>query len=160
MNKNGFTFVEIMLVVLLLAIIAGLALPNFRQTYAGLKLKTASEDLANLMRYAQSRAVTRGHKIQLEFQEGFSGYLLKENVAVSPEKENYERIKGRFGRRFSFPVAIEAEASQNQIIFYPDGSIDKSYIVVCEPRKESACMTLSTKEQRGAVLIFKGRMDG
>ena len=156
---DGFSFVEIILVVVILAIIAGLAIPNFSQTYLSFQLKRTAEDMAFLLRYAQSRAVTKNRYVQLQYDADRSQYWLEE-ASLSPVlnslQEDFERFSGRWGRTFDVLSDIDLELSQDHIRFYPDGSIDKAQFYICQKKK---CFTISTKLQRGAVHVFDGRLE-
>ena len=67
MRPRGFTLVEILLVVMLIGLAAGLAVPNFSGSFSSLQLRETAENLGYLMRYAQSRAIIRRQPCRLEF---------------------------------------------------------------------------------------------
>ncbi len=69
---RGFTLVEILLVVVIMAVIAVLAVPNFSRTYAGIELHKTADDLAYRMRYVQSYAITKNTRARLEFDPSFT----------------------------------------------------------------------------------------
>jgi len=155
----AFTLIEIILVVLILAIIAGLTVPNFNPAYKKIQLQQTSDDLAYLMRYAQSRAVTKNHPVCLEFDSDLRKYWLAEEVSRESGEEtaeSFRRFPGRLGRTFSIPESVEVESEASTIQFYADGRIDKQHLFVC---LESLCYTLSTKEQRGQIRIFDFRLE-
>ena len=54
---RGFTLIELMVVLTLLAVIAGLAAPGFRSTIARQKLSTAANDLLSSALQARSEAI-------------------------------------------------------------------------------------------------------
>ncbi|MBU4333896.1 MAG: prepilin-type N-terminal cleavage/methylation domain-containing protein, partial [Candidatus Omnitrophica bacterium] len=49
-KKSAFTLIEIILVVLLLSVIAGLTIPNFRNSFRKVKLQNSANNIAYLMR--------------------------------------------------------------------------------------------------------------
>ena len=51
-EKFGFTLVEILLVLLIIGIIAGLSIPNVSRTYTTFLLNRTTNDLSSLIRYA------------------------------------------------------------------------------------------------------------
>jgi len=155
MNKEkSFTLLEIILVVLVIGVIAGLTVPNFSRTYANLELKKGAEDLAYLMRYAAGRAVIKNIKTRLEFNPEFSKYWLAEEIKDSEEEEGgeFKKISGRLGKKNNVPSRIKIELEEEFVYFYPDGSMDKKYIYVCDEKK---CLIVSTKEKRGEVLVLE-----
>lgn len=58
-NKKGFTLVEVILVMVVLVIISGIALPYFAGSYRGNKLRTCARSIAKISRYARSMAIMR-----------------------------------------------------------------------------------------------------
>ena len=152
-NQKAFTFIEIILVVLIVAIIAGLAVPNFSKTYAAIELKGCAQDLAYLMRYAQSRAITQNHTLQLQWSPDFSQYsLMQENEAVKDAA--FVPLDGKMGRSFLIPKGITLTSTKAVISFYPDGNIDEEAMEICQ---EKRCLTVSTKIQNGYVRVFDAR---
>jgi general secretion pathway protein H len=68
-HRSGFTLFELLVVLTLVGLIAALVAPKLGGTYNRLHLRTAARDLAAVMRYARSQAVTRGRSIQVSYHE-------------------------------------------------------------------------------------------
>lgn len=158
----AFTVIELILVVLILSILSGLTLPHFSRTRENFALKQQTQDLAHVMRYAQSRAVTKGKEMRLAFSPDFSSYQLTEEMegmegdgpqGAQEAERSFEAIAGRWGRVFPLPASIKIESEEMDIHFYADGSMDKRRISIC---RADQCSAISTKEQRGHVRIFEG----
>lgn len=156
MFRNGFTLIEILLVVIVLGVIAGLTLPNMRGAYNDVILKTSVNDLAFLMRYAQSRAVSKASEVRLEFNSDNDRYWLTERS----EEEGlsvFNRITGRHAKDYNIPFNVIVQNSQPTVTFYPDGKIEKFDMNVCRQTdlKTDKCFVLSSNQQRGAVHVFE-----
>ncbi len=151
---TGLTFIEVILVLVIIAVVAGMAAPRFAQNFVELQVGRTANDIAYLMRYAQSRAITKNRTVRLEFEPGLSRYWLTQSMEENFSKEeskDFERISGRMGRVEKVPDKVRVEARSLPIQFYPDGSTDRMRVYVCH--KEN-CLTISTQEQRGAVHVF------
>ena len=148
-KKQAFTLIELILVVLLLAIIAGLTIPNFVKTYSHFQLAKTADDLSYLMRYAQSRAISKNRVVQLVFSTEFSQYWLEQG---DDKGVGFERFRSRLGRTFPVPHEIDIKVENQTLKFYSDGSIEKERINVCQEQK---CVIVSTQEQRGYIRVFK-----
>lgn len=153
-DDRGFTLVELLLVLLIVAIAAGLTVPNFSKTYARIQLKKTAEDLAYLMRYAQSRAVVKNRPVRLTFDEEFSRYWLTE--ATAEDNEEFARISGRWGKTYPVSEKIEVFSDKLFVTFYPDGHMDRQLIYVT---REERTLTISTREQRGYVRVFDEKVE-
>lgn len=64
-KQIGFTLIELMVTVSLLAILAGLATPSFREMVASQRLRTAAFGLVSDLTLARSEAVKRGASVSL-----------------------------------------------------------------------------------------------
>jgi type IV fimbrial biogenesis protein FimT len=62
-NQQGFTLLEIMIVVVIIGIAAGLAVPNFTMMYARHELYQATTSLYNRLVFARSAAISRNAMI-------------------------------------------------------------------------------------------------
>jgi len=67
------------------------------------------------------------------------------------EDADFQRVRGRYGRKFKIAPSVEVEAPVEYVHFYPDGTIDKININVSN---ESHVYVITTGSQRGTVLVF------
>ncbi len=58
-KKNGFTLIEVILVVVISLILLGISLPHFAHTYKGSKLRSAARTINRMARYASNMAIMR-----------------------------------------------------------------------------------------------------
>ena len=158
-SPKSFTLIEILIVVVILGLIAGLAVPNFSNAYANFTLSETAKNIAFLMRYAQSRAIMKGKECELKFDSGNLQYQLKEKAEDTEEIANsiFQPIRGRLGRNFSIPQGVVIEAENPHILFYPDGKIDKARIYLKNKREKY--FTISTQEQAGYVQVFDFKVE-
>ncbi|WP_237068694.1 GspH/FimT family pseudopilin [Microbulbifer guangxiensis] len=65
-GQSGFTLVELMMVVAILAIVMSIGVPSFNSMIKNNRLSAASNDIAGALHYARSEAVRRGRNVQVE----------------------------------------------------------------------------------------------
>jgi type IV fimbrial biogenesis protein FimT len=63
LSQRGFTLIELMVTIALVAILATLAAPSFQQTIASSRLTTATNDLYTSLVQARSEAIKQGERV-------------------------------------------------------------------------------------------------
>lgn len=64
-SQRGFTLIEMMVTLTVLAIMLGLGVPSFRNFIAGQKVKSASHDLMTALVLARSEAIKRNAEVTI-----------------------------------------------------------------------------------------------
>lgn len=80
--SRGFTLVELMVVIALLAIFASIAVPSFNTLIANIRTETAASELHSLLVSARSNAVTQRTRVTLEKVDA-SNWQVKHGNTVS-----------------------------------------------------------------------------
>lgn len=150
--QRGVTFIELVIVVMILSILLLFAVPNMRGVYERNKLVSASRQIISLIRYARAEAITGEREIELTFDVERNKYWL--------DLKKFDRILGSGDRKTERRELIEQENSLPQFVyfnkitteddeegqektdvitFYPDGSATGASIVLVNktPRKKS-----------------------
>lgn len=68
-NENGFTLIEIIMVVIIIGIMAAIAAPNFISWLSNMRLKAAARDLYGAAMKAKGEAVKRNKNCALTFNQ-------------------------------------------------------------------------------------------
>lgn len=66
-SKEGFTLVEIMIVIAVIGIIAAIAIPNFITWLANNRLRDAAQDLLSDMQYTKFESIKRNRNVVVSF---------------------------------------------------------------------------------------------
>jgi type IV fimbrial biogenesis protein FimT len=64
-QQSGFTFIELMITIAVLAVIAALAAPNFRDTLERNRVQASIQDVSAALRYARSEAIKRNGRVTI-----------------------------------------------------------------------------------------------
>ncbi|MCP4717100.1 MAG: prepilin-type N-terminal cleavage/methylation domain-containing protein [Deltaproteobacteria bacterium] len=83
MRKNGFSLVELMVVVAVLAIMGAVAVPNFVTGMSNYRMKRAASDLAARIRQARATAVKEHRDVPVRFIVNNNRYFI--NTQWYPE---------------------------------------------------------------------------
>lgn len=140
MKIRGFTFIEIILVVIISGVLAGISIPQFRKYFSNMELKSSSSELQAVMNYLRQRSISEGDILCLNIDGG--------------KKEYWIQIKGEEKRlkTSSLPRGITIDTEKKEIFFYPNGSIDKVTIKLANDYNQSVVLT--TKGVFGGVKIL------
>ncbi|MFP6873052.1 MAG: Verru_Chthon cassette protein D [Verrucomicrobiales bacterium] len=97
-ERGGFTLIEILVVLTIIAIIVTFTVPNLEPALKGSKLKQAADNLERALANAQQMAITHNHPVEFRFfhyddpdspgsEEFFRSYQAVQ-VITSPENHN------------------------------------------------------------------------
>ena len=128
-SQAGFTLLELLVVTLILMVMVGVSVPQFRSTFRNLQLQVFASDVATLLTYASRRAVARGEVLRIHFDAEGRRYWLARAEEASPE-ESFERVSGKFGRVSPVPGSISFQSSTREVTFYPDGRADRFEMLI------------------------------
>lgn len=112
--RQGFTLLEMMLVLVIAAVLAAVAVPNMQPAIASMQLRAATQDVASALRHVRGQALQKGREAE---------FLLNVN-------RHFYRVAGR-AKPYALPDSVKLslftadflmEEGQGSIIFYPDGS--------------------------------------
>lgn len=74
-RSAGFTLIELMIAVTLLAILLSVGLPSFQQMMRNYEVRVAAESVANGLQRARAEAVARNARVQFVLGAGTSWYV-------------------------------------------------------------------------------------
>lgn len=88
-KQAGFTFIEMMIVVVVIGVMATLAVGQFDRFFRQQRLKAAGKDLLSDLRLARSYAVSRRAQYGIYFDQNAKQYVLFKDV-VNPSNYTYD----------------------------------------------------------------------
>ncbi|MCK9238315.1 MAG: GspH/FimT family pseudopilin [Thiopseudomonas sp.] len=101
LNERGFTLVELMIIVALLAIVATIAVPNFTQFIRNNQVQAKADELTALVQYARSQAVAARKTYELDLERwevkaaGDSSYERKVEFNTGQASTNHNLGAGK-----------------------------------------------------------------
>lgn len=124
---RGFTFVELIFVVTLLAILAAVTLPQFRRSFDSLVLQNFISDFTALAGYAQAKAITNGYKARINFDLPQKRLLAETRVVYQDASGNpAEEWSPDKSKVIPDSVLVDLKEGTGKIVFSPDGTSDQA----------------------------------
>jgi prepilin-type N-terminal cleavage/methylation domain-containing protein len=143
---QGLTFIEILIVIIIIGILAGTSSPRLRKTFNYLQLNIFSRDLQNLMNYLQQRSIVEGKIISLNIDNTNKKYWAKIQDSETPLK-TYTMPEG-----IKIEIEPKREIDDTQVIYFsPDGQIDKVTVEISNLTNQNIILT--TKGVFGGVKV-------
>lgn len=146
-KQHGFTAIELMVVVSIVAILAALAAPSFTPIIERWRVRNATEDLTSTLYFARSEAIKRGGGIAIDATGGWNlgwkvtytlnGITTDLQNSSAPNKVSIthgnNKTKLYIDRWGVFSESSGGISSPINIVLYPDtkSTTDASAIRVC-----------------------------
>jgi prepilin-type N-terminal cleavage/methylation domain-containing protein len=113
-RSQGFTVIEAMVVVGIIAILAGFAAPAMNQLIRTQKVRSVSYDLFADLTYARSEAIARGHNVGIGSKGGndwgVNGWMVRDLTSGEQLRDQGPTSKG-----------VSFTADTNGLVFLPTG---------------------------------------
>lgn len=119
--SRGFTLIELMIVLALLAIVSFIAVPNFMDFIERNRIQTQAQELQAFLLYARGEAVSRGTSITVSLDED------DDDLWVA------KRNSGEVIRQLTQnPELVQIDSSVDEVRFRSNGTATAASFVVCK----------------------------
>ena len=118
-DSSGFTLIELMVTIAVLAIIVGFAAPNISNQLANQRVKSTTATLANALKEAKAESIIRRQEINFTYNNNGanSGSISIGNIS------SYS---------YSAKSTITDSESKNPITFEPSKRVDSTTYTICD----------------------------
>ncbi len=152
-SRKGFSLLELMVVLILVALAVGIVMPSFSRGLRGLELETAGRDLITQMRHARSQAIA-GQKVFRVILIQKDGEDVSDSYVFANEFE--QEI-----RKIFLPEGVSLETEDQEfpvkISFYPNGRSSGALFTV--KRETGRPMKISVDHITGFPRVLKENAD-
>ncbi len=138
--QSGFTYIELLIVLVILSIVLSSSVPLFSRTFSRLQLEVFSYKVAKLLDFARNRAVISGDAMQVHFNTRDRKYRLLQ-AQGDPLNGPFEPVAGRVGLTQIVPDAIVVSSSQPNVTFYPNGAADAFQLFIYDKKRNGYKLT-------------------
>ena len=137
MNKKGVTLIELIVVMVIIAIGAVFVTPNIRAWLINYRLRSATRDIASVLRVAQMKAVSNSMEYQVSFNGAGGNFILERNsggVWVSDGSTQKLPYGVSFSNTFTNP--------DNKALFRPNSTSNGGSVVIQNSRGDRRTITV------------------
>lgn len=136
-HTGGFTLIELIIVVTILAIMSAAVMPVFSGSFSKIQAEHSVRDFVATVRFAQEHAVTAGTEFRLYVDPDLNTYGLGRLVAVDGEDKIFEPVAIQQLETVQLPrrltlKAVRAKKEKTRggyyVAFYPSGACDDARI--------------------------------
>jgi len=145
-SERGFTLIELMITVGIIAVVAGIALPSFQTLIQNNRLTTTGNESLGVLQLARSEAVRNNRRVVVAFDQNpdvaaEEGHL---TIFVDSDRDGVEDAAETRLRTYllpsttvSFKPLSAGNAAINIVTFLPDGRASSSAnIHICDDRNK------------------------
>jgi type II secretion system protein H len=104
--RSGFTLLELVLVLVIIATVMAMAAPSLRGFSRGARQRDTAEELLAMTRWARTHATTHGVVCRLNIDTAAGRFWLSEQ---QPGSGQFTQIGSSFGRVFTAPAGVQIE---------------------------------------------------
>lgn len=115
-SKRSFTLIELLLVLMVIGILAGVSAPALRTSVRNAGFKAFIAKLYLFLDYARSRSTLKNVVLAVNFGDDTKTIFLKEQDDVV--------------NRIAVPDDIVVQSKDRQVLFYPDGTSQQFQLLV------------------------------
>jgi len=151
-SRRAFTFIELIIVIIIIAILSTLAVVNFSRTFEDIQLQQFGKEVSYLAQYVHTTSIVRNKTYCLIISENTPVEI---SAAYFDESGIAHAMEGKFSKPVKAPasatlVSLEP-AEKKDFYFYPDGSCDPLIIKFSAGNKSS--LTLTLQQPTGTLQI-------
>ena len=127
-RQHGFTLIEVIAVLVLIAVVVGSIAFSFSKSLGGAKIRSSVKDVVAALRYTRGQAIVKGEEKALEVDVEARTYQAPgKNPVTLPEGLDMKLLTAQ---------SELTEDGKGRIRFYPDGSSTGGRVTILRDTKE------------------------
>lgn len=143
-NKKGFTLIELVITMVLLAIVATISFPIFQRFAINNNLKTAARDIASDIGLFKERAIAENRMFRITLNTGGNSYTLQQCNGVGSPCGGWTSIQVKNLMGYAADINFDPGATtETDYFFQPRGMVTTGTIVLTNGRGSTGTLTIN-----------------
>ncbi len=136
-KREGFTFIELIVVMAMLTIVLALSVPSLSPFFKGRTLDEEARRFLTLTRYGHSEAISRGVPMELWVNVNTGEYGLLPRAGY--QFENMKPVEFILSENLHFEVTDSVNTAEDAVLitFLPDGSLQENSVRLLRIRNDN-----------------------
>ena len=128
-NSSGFTLIELMVTIAVLAIIVGIAAPSISTQLANQRVKSTTATLANALKEAKNESLIRRQEVEASYDNTSKTIKLKVNASGGTKDEITS---------YQYDAKSTINSIKNKVEFKPNKTADVVTFTICDTNNTAA----------------------
>ena len=129
MRSSGFTLIELMVTIAVLAIIVGMAAPSINSQLANQRVKSTTATLVNALKEAKNESLIRRQEVEASYNNTSNTIKLKVNASGSTKDEI---------NSYQYDAKSTINSIKNKVEFKPNKTADVVTLTICDTNNTAA----------------------
>lgn len=150
-RSSGFTLIELMVVIALLAIVAFIAIPNFTTFVQNNQVQTAAEETYRTLQYARGEAVTKRVRVEVRIANDQLSVWMR-----NPTSGAYESVRA---------ISLDPAKTQlrttaltdNKLVYNVNGTATPATFTICRGTEAANGYTIDIQRSGFNQLFARGK---
>jgi type II secretory pathway pseudopilin PulG len=143
-RAKGFTLIELVMVISIMMVLVLLAMPTFSKIYIDSKLKSSTQAVTWMLRYAYQAAISEGVRYRAHFDVYTGTYWLEKQEYTNP-LSSFNKINTALLKEKNLPDGITFKKAEPPAITMSPAGLG-----------ESACIYLTDTNGSVYTIVFSG----
>jgi type IV fimbrial biogenesis protein FimT len=147
-TQKGFSLIELMIAVAIIAIVSAIAFPSYRAWIQNTKIRTTAESILNGLQIARAEAVRRNSKVQFQFALGANSWTVGCYAPVAGCPAIIQSRSTAEGSSSAITVTTMPTAANTTVVFNNLGTVDPAPAPFCRVEVDVPTSVLAAAESR------------